>query len=102
MRDDEMKNAGFPFKYVVCYDDEDCFCYLSEVDTIQNFISRFLEMVMDKIFQPSKEYGARIAHKGEELIPVNKIFPIFPKKFDNIVTLLYRKIIKRNNKLTVK
>ena len=94
MRNDEMRNTGYLFKCVTRYDDEDLFCYLSEVDTIQDVISQFLEMVMDKKIQPSKYYGARLSHKGKELSPVDKIFPIFSKKFDNIVILLYRKKLK--------
>ena len=59
-------------------------------------------MVIGKSFKPSKDYGARIAHRGKALSPDNKIFPVFSKKFDNIVTLLFRKKFKRNNKLPVK
>ena len=78
------------------------FCCLSEVDTIKNVISQFLEMVVDKSFKPSKYYGARIAHKGKVLSLDENIFLIFSKKFDNIVTLLLRKTTKRNNKVPVK
>ena len=57
------------------------FCCLSEVDTIKDVISQFLEMVVGKSFKPSKYYGARIAHRGKALSPDNKIFPVFSKKF---------------------
>ena len=94
MHDDEMINSG--------YDDEELFCYLSEVDINQDVISKFLEMVMGKTFQSSKDYGARIAHRGKESSLVDKIFPIFSKKFDNNVTLFFNKTNIRNNKSIVK
>ena len=59
-------------------------------------------MMVGKTFQPSKYYGARIAHRGKALRPVDKIIPIFSKKFDNNVTLFYTKTNKRNNKLIFK
>ena len=101
MRDDEVINACYPLKCITRYDDEGFF-YLSEVNTIQDVISKFLEMVVGVIFLPSKDYGARIAHRGKESSLVDKIFPIFSKKFDNNVTLFFRKTVKRNNKLIVK
>ena len=102
MRDDKRENTSYTFNCVTRYDNEDLFCYLSEVDSIKDVISQFLKIIVGKSFKPSKEYGARIAHEGKELSSDDKIFPIFSKKFDNIVTLLFRKIIKRNNKLPVK
>ena len=58
--------------------------------------------MIGKSFKPSKDHDVRIAYKGKELSSDDKIFPIFSKKFDNIVTLLFRKTIKRNHKLPVK
>ena len=51
-------------------------------------------MMIGKSFKPSKDHDVRIAYKGKELSSDDKIFPIFSKKFDNIVTLLFRKKLK--------
>ena len=48
IRDDEMRNTSYPLKCVTRYDDENCFCYLNEVDTIQYIISQFLEIAVVK------------------------------------------------------
>ena len=66
MRDDEVINACYPLKCITRYDDEGLF-YLSEVNTIQDVISKFLEMVVGVTFLPSKDYGARIAHRGKKI-----------------------------------
>ena len=55
----------YPFKYATRYDEEELFCYLSEVDTIQDVISKFMRMMVGKTLQPSKYYGARIVHRGK-------------------------------------
>ena len=54
------------------------FCYLSEVATIQD-----------------DEYGARIAHKGKELSPANKIFPLFRRSLIIMLHYCTEKQIKR-------
>ena len=59
-------------------------------------------MMVGKSFKPSKYHGACVAHKGKEFSLDDKVFSIYSKKFDNIVTLLFRKTIKRNHKLPVK
>ena len=50
MRDDEMIIAGYPFKCVTQYDNEEYFCYLSEDDKIQDIVSKFMEMILGKKF----------------------------------------------------
>ena len=42
MRDDKRENTSYTFNCVTRYDNEDLFCYLSEVDTIKDSISQFL------------------------------------------------------------
>ena len=64
MRDDEMISAGYPIKCVTLYDNEEYVCYSSENDKIQDVISKCMETIMGNKFQPSKDYGARIVHRG--------------------------------------
>ena len=57
MRDDKMICTGYPSKVIhlnvqLVIMMMNLFCYLSEVDTIQDVISKFMEMMVIKIFQP--------------------------------------------------
>ena len=52
MRDDKMISAGYPFKRATRYDDEEFIWNLGEVDTIQDVISKFMEIMVGKTFQP--------------------------------------------------
>ena len=102
MRDNEMISAVYPFKCVTRYDNEEYICYLNENDKIQDVVPKFMETILGDKFQPSKDYSARVVHRGKLLCPVDKIFPIFSKTFDNNVTLFFAKTNKRNYKLIFK
>ena len=102
MRDDEMISAGYPFKCVTLHDDEKYVCYLSEHDKIQYVVSKFIESIMGDKSEPSKDYGARIVHRGNPLGPVDEIYPISSKKFANNVILHITKKNKRSSKLLLK
>ena len=85
MRDDEMISAVYPFKCVTRYDNEEYVCYLSENDKIQDVVPKFMETMLGDKFRPSKDYSARIVHRGKLLCPVDEIFLIFSKKNANNV-----------------
>ena len=89
MRNDEMISVGYPFKCAILHDDEEYVCYLSEYDKSQDVVSKFMKSIMGDKFEPSKDYGARIIHRGTQLDPDDESFPIFSKKFANNNVLLH-------------
>ena len=48
-----------------------------------------MESIMSDKFEPSKDYGARIIHRGTQLGSDDEIFSIFSKKFANNNVLLH-------------
>ena len=84
-----MISTGYPFKCATLHDDEEYVCYLSEHDKSQDVVSKFMESIMGDKFEPSKDYGARIIHRGTQLGSDDEIFSIFSKKFANNNVLLH-------------
>ena len=91
MRDDEMISAGYPFICTTLHDNEAYVYYLSEQDKSQDIISKFMELVIGDRFDPSKDYGACIVHRGKSLGPDDEIFPISSNKFANNILLNFAK-----------
>ena len=91
MRDDEMVDAGYSFKFATIHEDEDYVCYLSKHDKSQDVVSKFLESIMGDKFKPSEDYGVSVIHKGSKLDADVEIFGFFTKKFINKVLLHHSK-----------
>ena len=102
MRDDEMKSAGYTFKCATLRDDEEYLCYLSEHDKSQDVVSKFMESSLGDKFEPSKDSGAHIVHRGKPLDPNGKMFQMFSKKFANNVLLHFTKKNIKSSKLLFK
>ena len=61
-----------------------------------------MESIMGDKFEPSKDYGASIIHKGSKLGADDEIFSIFSKKFVNNVLLHHTKKNEESRKLLLK
>ena len=66
MRDDEIIIASYLFKCATRYYDDEFVCHLRENETVKDVISNCMEMMVNKMFQPSKDYSARIVHREKE------------------------------------
>ena len=91
MRDDEMINAGYSFKFATIHEDEEYVCYLSKHDKSKDIVSKFLESIMGDKFKPSEDYGVSVVFKGSKLDADIDILGMFTMKFVNKVLLYHSK-----------
>ena len=80
MRDNEMISAVYPFKCVTRYDNEEYICYLNENDKIQDVVPKFMETILGDKFKPSKDYSARVVHRGKYYVQLMIFFQFFRRR----------------------
>ena len=90
-----MNVDGYPFKFVIVFEDDDYYCFLKSEDTVKELIIEFLKIILGNKYSSSKDYDANKIFQGVNIRPEKEKVSLFSKKKDNSVMFLLRKQLEK-------
>ena len=92
---EKMNVDGYPFKFVIMFEDDDYYYFLKSENTVKELIIEFLKIILGKKYSSSKDYDTNKIFQGVNIRPEKDKISLFSKKKDNSVMFLLRKQLEK-------
>ena len=86
---EKMNVDGYPFKFVIMFEDDDYYCFLISEDTVKELIIEFLKIILGNKYSSSKDYDTNKIFQGVNIRPEKDKISLFSKKKKIIALCFY-------------